>query len=92
MKAFKVMYISKRNDEYDTKGNQAPFDSEGSEKAEVAAYAMVSTGKDAMLHSLASQVKAYRSRIQANQHENSRGSTLTKSSPARRRRGRDCRG
>ena len=56
----------------------------------VAAYAMVSTGKDAMLHSLASQVKAYNSRIQANQHENTRGgSTLTKSSPARRMRGRD---
>ena len=34
MQAFRVMYISKRNDEYDTKGNQAPFDSEGPEKAE----------------------------------------------------------
>ena len=34
MQVFRVMYISKRNDEYDTKGNQAPFDSEGPEKAE----------------------------------------------------------
>ena len=58
----------------------------------VAAYDMFSMGKDAMLHSLASQVSAYSSRIQANQHENTRGSTMTKSSPARRRRGRDCRG
>lgn len=58
----------------------------------VAAYNMFSTGKDAMLHSLASQVIAYSSQILANQHENTRGSTLTKSSPARRRRGRDCRG
>ena len=58
----------------------------------VAAYDMFSIGKDAMLHSLASQVNAYSSQILANHHENKRVSTLTKSSPARRRRGRDCRG
>ena len=58
----------------------------------VAAYDMFSMGKDAMLHSLASQVNAYSSQILAKQHENTRGSTLTKSSPARRRRGWDCRG
>ena len=74
------------------KAIRLPSITKAQKRPRVAAYAMVSTGKDAMLHSLASQVKAYSSRIQANQHENTRGSTLTKSSPARRRRGRDCRG
>ena len=64
------------------KAIRLPLIQKAPKRPRVAAYNMVSTAKDAMLHSLASQVKAYSSRIQANQHENTRGSTLTKSSPA----------
>lgn len=43
-----------------------PFFPKPNSRKRVAAYARVSTGKDAMLHSLAAQVSAYSRLIQSN--------------------------